>query len=104
MSVGPLAPPRRFVAELSVKISTLCGTPASMLSNVSVNGVLARTARHFVSKPLAAAPVGAAIDSAVEPEGVHAAVGGGIDGWCRVGVGWARASPPVGEVASLRFR
>ena len=99
VSPGPVAPPSRVVADESVKISTLWGVPESWLVKSIVNGVLARAARQFVSKAMFLA-----VTLTVVPDGLHAAVGGGIEGWCRVGVGWARARPPVADVAIFRFR
>src|SRR6266571_5577408 len=102
MSAGPVAPPRRVLAEEFVKISTLWICGGSVLANVKVNLLLAGAARQFVSKPLAKAFRGAAIWSFV-PDGLQAAVGGRIEGWCSVGIGWARTRPPVGEVAIFKF-
>src|SRR5437899_4927030 len=100
VSVGPVAAPNRVVAEASVKISTLCGVPASWLLNAIVNAVPAGAARQFLSKAMLTAT--REIDV---PLGEQAAVGGGIEGCPIVGVGCASASAaPEAGVATSRFR
>src|SRR6266542_516712 len=102
-SLASLAPPRRVVAEESVKISTLWMVASRLLKSI-VSGLPAGAPRQFLSKPDVDAPAGAEIWSFV-PSGWHVAADGGevAPPVGTAGVGWAMTRPPEAAWATSRF-